>query len=74
MRFLSLTVALLVLAATALAGNVLDLTATKDFDKHIASRRASSSSTMHPGVDTARTLRLSTKKSLTLLLSRRTPS
>ncbi|EST07751.1 Thioredoxin domain protein [Kalmanozyma brasiliensis GHG001] len=35
MRFLSLTVALLVLVATALAGNVLDLTASKDFEKHI---------------------------------------
>lgn len=35
MRFFSLTVALLVLAATALAGNVLDLTASKDFEKHI---------------------------------------
>ena len=35
MKLLSLTLALLVLAATALAGNVLDLTATKDFEKHI---------------------------------------
>ncbi|SJX61895.1 probable protein disulfide-isomerase precursor [Sporisorium reilianum f. sp. reilianum] len=35
MRLLSLSIALLVLAATALAGNVLDLTATKDFNKHI---------------------------------------
>ncbi|GAC76767.1 thioredoxin/protein disulfide isomerase [Moesziomyces antarcticus T-34] len=35
MRLLSLTLALLVLVATALAGNVLDLTATKDFNQHI---------------------------------------
>ncbi len=35
MKFFSLTLALLVLVATALAGNVLDLTATKDFEKHI---------------------------------------
>ena len=35
MRLLSLSIALLVLAATAFAGNVLDLTATKDFNKHI---------------------------------------
>ncbi|SPO21998.1 probable protein disulfide-isomerase precursor [Ustilago trichophora] len=35
MRLLSFTAALLVLAATALASNVLDLTATKDFEKHI---------------------------------------
>lgn len=35
MKFLSLAVALSVLAATALASNVLDLTATKDFEKHI---------------------------------------
>lgn len=35
MRLLHISLTLLVLAATALAGNVLDLTATKDFDKHI---------------------------------------
>ena len=35
MRFFALALTLCALAATALASNVLDLTATKDFDKHI---------------------------------------
>lgn len=35
MRFLSLTAALFVLATVAIASNVLDLTSTSDFDKHI---------------------------------------
>lgn len=39
MRLLSLSFALLVLAAVALAGNVLDLTATKDFNKHIGGKQ-----------------------------------